>query len=157
MDYIEEDRTVYALETQNNASSGKLTSIGSGSPNLLLFTLTGGTPDPDPDPDPDPAPCTDCTLYTGSLSGTGDYDYQPNGTYYYSPSGTHRGYLRGPSNADFDLDLYKWNGRYWRRVATSQSANSDEDISYSSSSGYFLWRVRSYSGSGSYDFYLDRP
>ena len=52
------------------------------------------------------APCTNCELFTGSLSGTGDSDYHPNGTYYYSPgSGTHRGWLRGPASADFDLYL----------------------------------------------------
>lgn len=103
-------------------------------------------------------PCTDCELYTGTLSGSGDYDYHPNGTYYYSGSGTHEGFLRGPSGADFDLYLYKyswWSG--WRQVARSTSATSDEDISYNGSSGYYLWRVYSYSGSGSYEFYLDRP
>ena len=43
------------------------------------------------------APCTSCTEYTGSLSGTGASQYQPNGTYYFSNvSGTHRGWLQGP-------------------------------------------------------------
>jgi serine protease len=103
-------------------------------------------------------PCTNCEEYTGSLSGTGDTDYQPNGTYYYSGvSGTHRGWLRGPLNADFDLYLQKWNGFYWSTVARSESATSEEQIAYSGTSGYYAWRVYSYSGSGSYTFWLQRP
>ena len=140
-----------------SATTGVVGNRGSGSPNRLLYSLFGSAPDPDPDPDPDPAPCTNCDLYTGSLSGTGSSQYQPNGTYYFSGSGTHRGYLRGPANADFDLYLYKWNGWSWSQVASGLSPNADEDVVYSSSSGYFYWRIYSYSGSGSYDFYLDRP
>ena len=30
------------------------------------------------------APCTSCTHYMGELSGTGDYQDQPDGTWYYS-------------------------------------------------------------------------
>jgi hypothetical protein len=103
------------------------------------------------------APCTGCEHYTGSLSGSGDYDYHPNGTYYFSGGGTHRGWLSGPSGADFDLRLYKWLSGAWRIVARSESASSEEAITYNGTSGYYLWRVRSYSGSGAYDFWLDRP
>ena len=103
-------------------------------------------------------PCGSCEAYSGTLSGSGDDDYQPNGTYYYSSSsGTHEGYLEGPAGADFDLELYKWSGSRWSKVAESVSATSSEQISYNGSRGYYLWRVLSYSGSGSYDFYLQRP
>lgn len=103
------------------------------------------------------APCTGCDHYSGSLSGSGDYDYHPNGTYYYSGSGTHRGWLEGPGSADFDLYLWKWNGSSWSTVASSLSGSSSESITYNGSSGYYVWRIYSYSGSGSYDFWLDRP
>jgi hypothetical protein len=103
------------------------------------------------------APCTGCDHYTGSLSGTGDADYHPNGTYYFSGAGTHRGWLEGPGGTDFDLYLQRWNGRRWVNVASSLSASSSESITYNGSSGYYVWRVYSYSGSGSYDFWLDRP
>ncbi|HUG40949.1 MAG TPA: hypothetical protein VMM12_10705 [Longimicrobiales bacterium] len=120
-------------------------------PNLLLYSLLdGGGGDGG-------APCTGCEEYTGSLSGSGDYDWQPNGTYYYSGSGTHRGWLSGPSSADFDLYLDKWNGSSWSIVARSISSTSEESISYNGSSGYYTWRIHSYSGSGSYTFWLDRP
>ena len=134
------------------ATSGRLTSIGTGSPNLLLYSLltTGGGTG---------APCTSCTQYSGSLSYTGDFDYQPNGTYYYSSiSGTHKGYLRGPAaGADFDLYLEKWNGSTWVIVARGESATSNEDVTYSGTSGYYQWRIYSYSGSGSYNFWLQTP
>lgn len=103
------------------------------------------------------APCTGCDHYTGSLSGTGDYEYEPNGTYYYSGSGTHQGWLEGPGGTDFDLYLWKWNGYNWSTVDSSLSSSSSEYISYSGSSGYYVWRIYSYSGSGSFDFWLDRP
>ena len=138
----------------STASSGKLTSIGSGSPNLLLYSLLtagggggGGG-----------APCTGCEQYTGSLSGTGAVQYQPNGSYYYSSvSGTHRGWLRGPSGTDFDLRLQKWNGFSWSTVASSLSDSSEEQITYNGTAGYYRWRINSYSGSGSYTFWLQRP
>jgi len=102
------------------------------------------------------APCTNCDQYSGSLSGTGSTEAQPNGTYYQSGSGTHRGWLIGPAGADFDLELYRWTGQ-WTQVASSTSSNSEEFIEYNGASGFYYWRIRSYSGSGSYDFYLQRP
>ncbi|HEX8775928.1 MAG TPA: S8 family peptidase, partial [Pyrinomonadaceae bacterium] len=135
------------------ATSGRLTGIGTGSPNLLLYSLLttgGGTGG---------APCTSCEAYSGSLSGTGAVQYQPSGTYYYSSvSGVHKGWLRGPtSGADFDLYLQKWNGSTWVNVASGTSATSNEDVSYSGTAGYYMWQVYSYSGSGSYNFWMQRP
>jgi aqualysin 1 len=143
----------------NNATSGVLSNIGSGSPNLLVYSLFDGGSDPGPDPDPDPAPCTNCEHYTGSLSGTGTSQIQPNGSWYYvGYSGTHRGWLEGPNNADFDLYLQKWSSWWgWYTVASATSPDSSEHISYSGTSGYYRWVVYSYSGSGSYDFWLQRP
>ena len=104
------------------------------------------------------APCTNCQSYTGTLSGTGDFDYHPNGTWYFSSaSGVHRGWLRGPAGTDFDLYLQKWNGFFWSTVARSESVTSEEQIAYSGTQGYYRWRVNSYSGSGPYTFWLQRP
>lgn len=104
------------------------------------------------------APCTGCTQYTGSLSGTNDYDYHPNGSYYYSStSGTHEGWLEGPAGTDFDLRLQKWNGSSWVQVATSLSGTSSEHITYSGTAGYYRYRIESYSGSGSYTHWEKRP
>lgn len=145
----------------NNATTGAVGNRGSGSPNLLAYSLFGGGSNPPPPPPPPPpsAPCSGpaCEDYSGSLSGTGDWDAQPNGTYFRASAGTHRGWLEGPSGADFDLELRRWNGRGWSRVARSTSASSSESIVYSGSSGFYYWRILSYSGSGSYDFWMIRP
>lgn len=96
--------------------------------------------------------------YSGNLTGTNDYDYQPNGTYYYSSSsGTHAAELTGPGSADFDLYLWKWNGSSWSTVASSESSSSNESISYSGTAGYYVWRIFSYSGSGNYDICIETP
>jgi subtilisin family serine protease len=140
----------------NTATTGVLTGIGTGSPNRLLYSLltTGGGGGGGV-----PAACAGGTQYMGSLTGTGNSNYQPNGTYYFSSvSGTHKGCLVGPtSGADFDLYLLKWNGSSWVTVASSTSATSSETISYSGTSGYYMWQVYSYSGSGSYNFWTLHP
>jgi aqualysin 1 len=170
----------------NGSTTGVLSSIGTGSPNRLLYSqLTGSAPaptatpvpptptpvpptptpvpptptpvPPTPTPPPSNAPCTNCEAYSGSLSGTGAQQFQPNGNYYYSSAGTHRGWLEGPSNADFDLYLWRWNGSSWATVASSTSWNSSEYISYNGTTGYYVWRVYSYSGSGAYGFWMQRP
>ena len=98
------------------------------------------------------------TQYSGSLSGTGSAQYQPNGSYYYSSSsGYHTAQLEGPASADFDLYLQKWSGSRWSTVSRSESATSTESISYYGSSGYYRWRVYSYSGSGSYTLCTTKP
>ncbi|MFK7927200.1 MAG: M4 family metallopeptidase [Myxococcota bacterium] len=97
------------------------------------------------------------TNSTGSLSGTGSSAVEPGGTYYYAGSGTHAGCLSGPSSADFDLELYRWNGSGWSKMASSTSSTSSETISYAGSAGYYYWKVLSYSGSGGYDFGLTKP
>lgn len=145
----------------SNATPNVLSGIGSGSPNLLLYTLfTGGT-DPDPDPDPDPEPGPGCDLSeteSGSLSGSGAYAFHPGSNGYYdSAAGTHHACLTGPDGADFDLYLQKWNGSTWVTVAQGISAGSAEEVSYNGTAGSYSWVVDSYSGSGSYTFELDRP
>jgi subtilisin family serine protease len=140
----------------STATTGVVTSAGTNSPNRLLYSLLSGTGGGGGG---GTAPCTGCTLYTGSLSGTGQSSYQPNGTYYYSSvSGSQQGWLQGPSSgADFDLYLYKWNGSSWVVVASSESSTANETISYSGTAGYYEWEVYSYSGSGSYNLWLKHP
>ncbi len=103
----------------------------------------------------------DCSAYeeeyTGTLSSSGDYDVHPGGTYYYAASGTHVGYLEGPSGTDFDLYLYKYSSGTWRVNARSEGGTSIESISKSNRTGYYLWNVSSYSGSGAYTLCADQP
>ena len=96
--------------------------------------------------------------YTNYLTGTGATQYQPCGTYYYSGAGWHYGRLRGTGGAnDFDLYLWKWNGTSWVQVASATGITSSEDINYNGTAAWYLWGAYSYSGSGTYHFYLDRP
>jgi subtilisin family serine protease len=133
----------------STSTLNKVTSAGTGSPNRLVYSLLSGTTTPPP---------TNSFTYTGSLSGTGAAAVQPNGTYYQSTvSGAHTGALTGPSTADFDLFLYKWNGSAWAIVARAESATSTENINYSGTAGYYYWRILSYSGSGSYTLVTTRP
>lgn len=139
------------------ATPNVLSSIGTGSPNLLLYTLfTGGS---NPDPDPEPGPGCDLTeTESGSLSGSGAYAFHPGSNGYYdSAAGTHHACLSGPDGADFDLILQRWNGSTWVTVAQSISSGSSEEVTYNGSAGSYSWVVESYRGSGSYTFELDRP
>jgi serine protease len=99
-----------------------------------------------------------CTSYSGSLSATGASAYQPSSSgYSATTSGSHTGKLTGPSSADFDLYLQKWNGSSWAIVARGESSTSAENVTYSGTSGSYRWRVYSYSGSGSYTLCTTRP
>ena len=129
-----------------NATVGLVSDTGAGSPNLLLFSqLDGG------------APCTGCTHYSGALSYAGQAAFEPDGTYYYASYGYHKGWLRGPAAADFDLYLWRWNGWQWEVVATSESGDATEELSYYGTPGYYSWRVYAFRGAGTYNFWLQRP
>jgi hypothetical protein len=97
------------------------------------------------------------TKYNGSLSGRGDYDIQPNGTYYYAGYGAERAILIGPSGADYDLYLGKWNGRRFIDADSSLSAGANERVDYNGSRGYYEWQVYDYRGSGSYTLCISHP
>jgi subtilisin family serine protease len=152
--YLQGNTTATAATVANaiisTSTANKVTSAGTGSPNRLVYSLLTGTTTPPPP--------TNSFTYTGSLSGTGSSQIQPNGTYYQSTvSGSHTGKLTGPTSADFDLYLHKWNGSSWVIVARAESATSTENITYSGTAGYYYWRILSYSGSGSYTLVTTRP
>jgi subtilisin family serine protease len=134
----------------STATTGKVTSAGTGSPNRLVYSLLTGTTTPPPG--------GGSFTYTGSISGTGVSSFQPGTSgYTVSASGTHTGQLTGPSGTDFDLYLQKWNGSSWVDVASSTSASSSESVSYNGTAGTYRWDVYSYSGSGSFTLTTTRP
>lgn len=95
------------------------------------------------------ASCT-TSSYSGSISRSGRWSYQPGSSGTSSTAPTHSVSLTGPSSADFDLYLQKKSGRSWSTVASSTGAGSAHSVSYSGSSGTYRVAVYSTSGSGSY-------
>jgi hypothetical protein len=96
--------------------------------------------------------------YTSYLSRSGITQYQPCGTYYWSNAGWNFGSLRGPLGTDFDLYLWRWNGTSWVQVASSTTVSNNENVAFDNpSAGWLLWGAYSYSGAGTYHFYVDKP
>lgn len=149
--------TAVANEIIGGATTGRLGgNLGAGSPNRLLYSLIGGANDGG-------APCTGCAGYSGFLSGAGAQNSQPSNWFQTFYSGYHNGWLRGPADANFDLYLFKWDWDWasysykWVIVARSENGGSSEQISYWGAPGYYWWVVYSRSGSGNYNFWLQRP
>ncbi|MCP1728037.1 subtilisin family serine protease [Natronospira proteinivora] len=143
----------------DNATTGRLSGIGSGSPNRLLYSLFGGNGGGDPGPDPGACP-SGYEEYEGTLSGgRGASTHEPDGTYYQSAAGNQNGILVSPDNAIFDLYLQRWSGSAWQDVASSlpNSGTEAAEISYNGSSGFYAWRLEIWSGSGDYTFCMDTP
>ncbi|MGW8392794.1 M6 family metalloprotease domain-containing protein [Pseudoduganella sp. HUAS MS19] len=88
-------------------------------------------------------------VYSGYLSGANASAIHPSPYFYYN-GGTIKANLSGPSNADFELKLEKWNGSAWVQVASSTSPTSTEAINYAAALAYYRITVYSYSGSGNY-------
>lgn len=111
--------------------------------------------------EPGAGPCPECEQTSGTLSGSNDNDYSPSSSGFASNGGQFYGLLEGPSNADFDLILEKYSrGLFfssWSSVASGETASSNEEVTYSGTSGTYRWRVKSYSGSGDYTLYTDNP
>lgn len=147
----------------------KLESIQSGSPNLLLSSLFTNQPKPTPTPEPSPAPspspspspegpCEGCTVYKGNISTAGAKQYEPNGTYYRSMEDKgHMATLVGPAKSDFDLYLLKWKDNAWVQVEKSDGPSSKEQLKYTGTAGYYIWQVKSFSGTGDYQLSITPP
>ncbi len=99
------------------------------------------------------------TTVTGTLTygGSATYPSGSPGYHYSSGGGAFKMNLSGPSSADFDLYLYKWNGSSWSIVARSEGSTSTEAISYNGTAGYYYIEVYSYSGSGTFTLNYTLP
>lgn len=99
--------------------------------------------------------CNGCDEAACAIS-SGESSF-PLGAYRTVEEGEHRGLLRGPEGADFDLLLYWWSGSEWQPVATGFSPHSMEEVVYSGGPGAYRWEVRSEEGSGLYELAIDYP
>lgn len=109
--------------------------------------------------EPGSAPCSSCTHTGGNLANGGVAYIPAQGIT--TSAGRFQGWLEGPENADFDLRLEKYSCSLffcsWSSVARAETNSSNETIDYNGSAGDYRWRVSSYSGSGSYDFWYSMP
>jgi streptogrisin C len=109
-------------------------------------------------PGPGPGACSDYQTKVTANITSGSNQYQPNGNYTTTVSGTHAACLDGPDGVDFDLYLQKRSSSgTWSTVATSNSPNPDESISYNGTAGTYRYRVHAYDGSGSYTLGFNKP
>ena len=103
-------------------------------------------------------PCVTCSRHDNNLPRARAVQFQPGGGSYYSVDvGTHRGWLRGPAGADFNLSLQKRAGFRWKTVAASAGPTADEEIAYVGTPGTYRWRVQSVRGGGNYTLWLQYP
>ena len=105
-------------------------------------------------------PCPECQAFNGNLSGANDTDFYTSSNGFSSNGGNFRAFLEGPASADFDIQLQRLGGfifASWSTVARSENSGSSEAIDYNGGSGTYRWVVTSFSGSGSYTFYMDNP
>lgn len=138
----------------NEATVDLVQNVGLGSPNRLLYVPPG---------------CSKANYPEGYLSGgtlsSGEEGMHPYnrwgiGTplgdrYYYAYTGRrHSACLVGTLETDFNLHLEKWESPVgWSEVASSQSSNSTELVTYTgSNSGLYRWVVKASTGSGTYQF-----
>jgi len=131
-----------------------------GSPNKLLFVGSSGQQSASSKPKTSTpkssaAPCSSCQYITGSLTNSEPYNFQPKGSYYKSNSGIHRGWLE--TKSDYDLYLFKWVDGVWKVAAFAENDGNKESLTYNGGSGYYFWLVKSFKGTGSYKFWLDKP
>lgn len=95
------------------------------------------------------------TTQTGSITSSGGTHYQPY--YLTSTAGYQTGHMFGPSGTDYDLYLQKWDGSKWVTVASGTTSSKNEVVQYNGAAAYYRWYVKSYSGTGSYTLYSNRP
>ncbi len=105
------------------------------------------------------SPCAECTVKTGTLANGGTA-YDPSSSGFSSNGGAFKGHLRAAATTDFDLYLEKFSSGLlggWSIVARAETNSSDENIAYTGTAGTYRWRIKSYSGAGSYTFYVKNP
>jgi aqualysin 1 len=132
----------------STGSNGRVTSVGTGSPNVLAYSILSGS-------DGTPTPPAG-TTYTGSISTSGSSSYQPSTSGLSYTAGSVKGTLTGPSGTDFDLLLQKKSGSTWSTVARSEGSTSSESVTYNADAGTYRWRVYAYSGTGSYTLVVEK-
>lgn len=125
-----------------NSTPNRLSNIGAGSPNRMLYSLfTSSTTTPTPTT---PTNTYSAYLYQGYSAAN------PSAQGFAYAGGTLKANMTAPSGTDFDLYLQRYNGSGWTTVSASEGSASTESIGYGASSGTYRWLVYAYSGSATY-------
>jgi subtilisin family serine protease len=128
------------------AQRGNVIDAGAGSPNVFAQKQNGT--------------CTVVGVYCTGFYGTGGDRFPViNGQYGYAATpGYHKGWLRGTSGTNFNLEIYEWNGVAWILKLTKATSSTNEVISYYSGlSRWYMYKVKSVLGTGTFDIWLERP
>jgi subtilisin family serine protease len=160
-----------AAAITGQATPDALAATGIGSPNLLLFsqlTADGGgggtTPPTDPGTDPGngggggPACASQTETFTGTVNAADESHLLPGifGEVVVA-DGDHVGCLTGPADADFDLNLFRFNGTAFDLVASSTGQGSTESLSFNGAAGRYVWQVVAVSGTGDFTLQVVNP
>lgn len=122
----------------NSASTSKLTSIGTGSPNRLLYSLLGGT-SPTPTPTPTPTPGGSELLVNGGFEGSASPWVGSGSGYFYIANGNYphggTGYIYFGVNNSVSGQAYQQvtipstataNLTFWLNVTSSETTTSTQ-------------------------------
>jgi len=149
--YLEAHPNASPAEVQSaivaNATPDVLSNVGTGSPNLLLFSVFaeggGGS-------------CAGVS-YSGTLAGAGSADFQSSSLGFAGRNGRYSGNLRIPDGASFALALEKKQKTRWSTVAASSGGSTEQTVVYNGRSGTYRWTITSLSGSGTYSLCGENP
>jgi hypothetical protein len=143
------DSSVYAIRGTPPANELGQAGAGAGSPTAIVHSQSALQEVPPP-----PLSCPGCEYYTSTLTGPGDGDLRV----FFTNTATHQAILRGPSGANFDLYLFRFDHVEWRWTHVAglglNGPTSDEEIQYAGSAGYYLWVIYSAQGSGPYEAWI---
>jgi hypothetical protein len=139
-----------------NCTAGGITYFQPVHDILTAYDLTLVTNDVAP-----PESTTSCSGYPGTANGRlglAQFAYQPDNRYYTTTvTGDHYGCLESNTGGDFDLYLQKRIDSGWSTVATSDSPNPLEELSYRGTPGDYRYLVLASTGSGPYTLGYKTP
>lgn len=142
-----------ATATATSSPTRTTTPSATTSPTATATATATATPTPTASSTTPPSTCDNLEASAdGELTETGQRKTIPSAGYFRASSGEHVACLTGPTSANFDLYLQKWNGRKWTTVASSDThgIGEDEQLTYNGSAGYYRYRIISGEGSGPY-------
>ena len=106
--------------------------------------------------------CNVAGAYCTGVAGNQQFPVLNGSQFYLSGPGMQRGYLRGTPGTNFSLELYEWSGAVWVLRVSKATASTNEKIAFNSACAFGpancfkMYKVKSATGTGSFDFWFDR-